>query len=109
MKRIARSGVEIADVSSGKPGKNEQEKKQQNRGTQERERECAPLAVNHGAREREEVLAISPAPAEREPHASRQIASHPVDMHAHAIITAPMTNKRSEPIANLRSHGINKS
>ena len=54
------------------------------------------------------VLAISPAPAVSEPHASRPSASHPVDTHAHAIITAPMTNKRSEPIANLRSHGINK-
>jgi hypothetical protein len=55
------------------------------------------------------ALTISPAPAVSEPHASRPSASHPGDTHAHAIITAPMTNKRSEPIANLRSHGINKS
>jgi hypothetical protein len=27
-------------------------------------------------------------------------------MHAQAIINAPMTNTKSEPIANLRSQGI---
>src|SRR4029453_17492266 len=49
---------------------------------------------------------MSPAPAVREPHANRLTCSHPVDMHAHAIITAPMTNTKSEPIANLRIQGI---
>jgi hypothetical protein len=29
-----------------------------------------------------------------------------VDMHAHAIITAPMKNTKSELIANRRIHGI---
>ena len=49
------------------------------------------------------ALAISPTPAVTEPHANRPSASHPVDIHAHAIITAPMANIRSDPIANLRS------
>ena len=49
---------------------------------------------------------MSPAPAVTEPHANRLSVSHPVDMHAHAIITAPMTNTKSEPIANLRIQGI---
>ena len=49
---------------------------------------------------------MSPAPAVREPHANRLSVSQPVDMHAHAIITAPMTNTKSEPIANLRIQGI---
>src|SRR5215211_3431711 len=49
---------------------------------------------------------MSPAPAVREPHANQLSVSHPVDMHAHAIITAPMTNTKSEPIANLRIQGI---
>ena len=49
---------------------------------------------------------MSPAPAVREPHANRLSVSHPVDMHAHVIITAPMTNTKTEPIANLRSQGI---
>ena len=49
---------------------------------------------------------MSPTPAVREPHANQLSVSHPVDMHAHAIITAPMTNTNSEPIANLRIQGI---
>ena len=49
---------------------------------------------------------MSPAPAVTQPHANQLSVSHPVDMHAHAIITAPMTNTKSEPIANLRIHGI---
>jgi hypothetical protein len=45
-----------------------------NRVTQERDRECAPLAVNHGAHERENrVVTISPAPAVSEPHASQRL------------------------------------
>jgi hypothetical protein len=52
------------------------------------------------------AVAMSPAPAVREPHANRLSVSHPVDMHAHAIIPAPMTNTKSEPIANLRIQGI---
>src|SRR5436190_1768042 len=52
------------------------------------------------------TVPISPAPAVREPHANRLSVSHPVDMHAHAIITAPITNTKSEPIANLRIQGI---
>ncbi len=49
---------------------------------------------------------MSPAPAVTEPHANQLSVSHPVDMHADAIITAPMTNTKSEPIANLRIQGI---
>jgi len=49
----SRSGVQKADVSSRELGKNEQQNKQQNRGTQERERKCAPRLVNHHARNRE--------------------------------------------------------
>src|SRR5262245_43476595 len=52
------------------------------------------------------ALPISPAPAVKQPHANRLSVSQPVDMHAHAIITAPMTNTKSEPIANLRIQGI---
>jgi hypothetical protein len=43
----------------------------------------------------------------KQPHANRLSVSHPVDMHAHAIITAPIMNTKSEPIANLRIQGIN--
>jgi len=102
----SQSGVQKADVSSRELGKNEQQNKQQNRGTQKRERKCAPRLVNHRARGSEKALPISPVPAVSEPHAKRPSASQPVEMHANVIITAPMTNKRSEPIANLRSHGI---
>jgi hypothetical protein len=49
---------------------------------------------------------MSPAPAVTQPHANQLSVSQPVDMHAHAIITAPMTNTKSEPIANLRIQGI---
>ena len=49
---------------------------------------------------------MSPAPAVTQPHANRLSVSHPVDMHAQAIIIAPMTNTKSEPIANLRIQGI---
>jgi hypothetical protein len=49
---------------------------------------------------------MSPAPAVTQPHANQVSVSQPVDMHAHAIITAPMTNTKSEPIANLRIQGI---
>jgi hypothetical protein len=49
---------------------------------------------------------MSPAPAVTQPHANQLSVSHPVDMHAHAIITAPMTNTKNEPIANLRIQGI---
>jgi hypothetical protein len=49
---------------------------------------------------------MSPAPAVTQPHAKRLSVSQPVDMHAHAIIPAPMTNTKSEPIANLRIQGI---
>jgi hypothetical protein len=52
---------------------------------------------------------MSPAPAVTEPHANQPSVSHPVDMHAHAIITAPMTNTKSEPIANLKIQGIASS
>lgn len=52
------------------------------------------------------ALPISPTPAVTEPHANRVSVSHPVDMHAHAIITAPMTNTERNPIANLRIQGI---
>ena len=52
------------------------------------------------------ALPISPTPAVTEPHANRVSVSHPVDMHAHAIITAPMTNTERKPIANLRIQGI---
>ena len=49
---------------------------------------------------------MSPAPPVTEPHANQLSVSHPVDIHAHAIITAPMTNTKNEPIANLRSQGM---
>jgi len=49
---------------------------------------------------------MSPAPAVTQPHANQLSVSQPVDMQAHAIITAPMTNTKSEPIANLRIQGI---
>jgi hypothetical protein len=49
---------------------------------------------------------MSPTPAVTHPLANQLSVSHPVDMHAHAIITAPMTNTNSEPIANLRIQGI---
>ena len=49
---------------------------------------------------------MSPAPAVTQPHANQPSVSQPVDIHAHAIITAPMTNTKSEPIANLRIQGI---
>ena len=52
------------------------------------------------------VLPISPAPAVAQPHAKRLRVSHPVDMHAHAIISAPMRKTKNEPIANLRIQGI---
>jgi hypothetical protein len=52
------------------------------------------------------ALPISPTPAVREPHANRLSVSQPVDMHAHAIIPAPMTNTKRKPIANLRIQGI---
>lgn len=52
------------------------------------------------------VLAISATPAITEPHASRVSVSHPLDMHAQAIITAPMRNTKSEPIAHLRIQGM---
>jgi hypothetical protein len=51
---------------------------------------------------------MRPAPAVRQPHANQLSISHPVDMHAHAIIIAPMTNTKSEPVANLRSQGMLK-
>jgi hypothetical protein len=41
-----------------------------------------------------------------QPHANRLSVSHPVDMHAHAIIIAPMTKTQNEPMANLRIQGI---
>ena len=49
---------------------------------------------------------MSPAPAVAQPLANQVSVSHPVDMHAHAIISAPITNAKNEPIANLRSQGI---
>ncbi len=49
---------------------------------------------------------MSPAPAVTQLHANQLSVSHPVDIHAHAIISAPMTNTKSEPIANLRIQGI---
>jgi len=49
---------------------------------------------------------MSPAPAVTQPHANRLSVSHPVDMHAHAIITAPMTNTKNEPVPSLRIQGI---
>jgi len=49
---------------------------------------------------------MSPAPAVAQPLANQVSVSHPVDMHAHAIINAPMANTKSEPIANLRIQGI---
>jgi hypothetical protein len=52
------------------------------------------------------ALAIRAAAAVTEPHANRVSVSHPVDMHAQAIITAPMRNTKSEPIANLRIQGM---
>jgi hypothetical protein len=52
------------------------------------------------------AVPISPAPAVTQPTANRLSVSQPVDMHAHAIITAPMANTKSEPIANLRIQGI---
>src|SRR5260370_25362757 len=52
------------------------------------------------------AVPMSPAPAVREPHANQLSVSHRGDMHAHAIITAQMTNTKSEPIANLRIQGI---
>jgi hypothetical protein len=54
------------------------------------------------------ALPISPAPAVIKPHANRPIASHPVETHAHTMTITPMTNKRSDPIANLRIQGIKK-
>ena len=52
------------------------------------------------------VALTRPTPAVMQPHANRLSVSHPVDMHAHAIITAPMTNTKRKPIASLRSQGI---
>src|SRR3954463_11286224 len=52
------------------------------------------------------VVKISPAPAVTQPAANQLSVSQPVDMHAHAIITAPMKNRNRDPIANLRIQGI---
>jgi len=49
---------------------------------------------------------MSPTPAVTQPHANQLSVSQPVDMHAHAIITAPMTNTKNELIAILRIQGI---
>ena len=62
--------------------------------------------MNHGTQHSQETLVTSPAPALTQPHANRLSVSQPVDMHAQAIITVPMTNTRNEPIANLRIQGI---
>ena len=52
------------------------------------------------------AVPMSPAPAVAQPLANQVSVSHPVDMHAHAIISAPMANTKNEPIANLRIQGI---
>ena len=64
-----------------------------------------PLWIRALSRARR-ALTIRAAPAVTEPHANRVSVSHPVDMHAQAIIAAPMRNTKSEPIANLRSQGM---
>jgi hypothetical protein len=71
-----------------------------------REKTCATLGEITALSIARKAVAMSPAPAVREPHANRLSVSQPVDMHAQAIITAPMTNTRSEPNANLRSQGM---
>lgn len=71
--------------------------------TRENLRHCWRTIALRAART---ALPISPAPAMSEPQANRPSASHPVEMHAHAIISAPITNTKNEPIANLRIQGI---
>src|SRR5438874_10988180 len=51
-----------ADVSLSKPRKNEQQKKQQNRGAQEHEGKFAPSLVNRSAHQREEGAANQSGP-----------------------------------------------
>jgi hypothetical protein len=54
---VCQPGVQGADVSSSKPRKNEQQKKQENRGAQEHEGKFAPSLVNRSAHQREEGAA----------------------------------------------------
>ena len=62
--------------------------------------------MNHSAQHSQQSAPNESGPGRDETHANQLSVSQPVDMHAHAIITAPMTNTKSEPIANLRIQGI---